>query len=376
VLDSRERHGAADLHRRSLAWNNLGLVAQTRGDMQGAEAAYRKALELARSDPRASPANVATALCNLGQLLAKSGDLDAAGAALREGVDLRRRAFGDRHQLVAQALNLLSLVYVQLGRFDEADSVLSESIAILDPIISKGEADEDLHIEWVQEQDALGNVRLGELDPRGAAECFERALAGYRRIYGDDHAYVAGELRSLARTAEYQDDAGLVETYLQAALCTFRGVGGADCMRTAQESARCAIDAGRLDQASVLLDECEELRRSARLERHKIVGEYATVRAELALARGEPWTAQEHACEGLEILEDTLPGDHPWVLFARGVSAVAQLAARPSAQAQNAANEAFEALRRRLGESHRATSWVASWSRRLAAARDGETVAR
>jgi len=73
-------------------WFDLGLVRQDLRDLDGAAAAYRKAIELKPDD--------AEAALNLGVVLQESGDLDAAMRAYRDAYRLRPESFG----VIAMAL--------------------------------------------------------------------------------------------------------------------------------------------------------------------------------------------------------------------------------------------------------------------------------
>jgi Flp pilus assembly protein TadD len=69
------------------------LLQHERGDLEGAEAAYRRGVER----------GVADAAHNLGVLLQQRGDLEGAKAAWRRA---RRRALGEGNEEVAEAARL------------------------------------------------------------------------------------------------------------------------------------------------------------------------------------------------------------------------------------------------------------------------------
>merc|ERR1719424_1980044 len=77
--------------------NNLGLLLKDQGDLDGAEALLREALEARRETLGDRHPNTLISINNLGLLLKKQGDLDGAEPLLREALEAQRETLGDRH---------------------------------------------------------------------------------------------------------------------------------------------------------------------------------------------------------------------------------------------------------------------------------------
>ena len=71
------------------SYGNLGLVLRTRGDLEGAEAMFRKSLEIEERLGR--PEGMASAYGNLGLVLRTRGDLDGAEAMFRKSLEINER---------------------------------------------------------------------------------------------------------------------------------------------------------------------------------------------------------------------------------------------------------------------------------------------
>lgn len=108
------------------AYGNLGLLAETRGDPDGAEKLHYKALYIERRLGRL--AGQAIDLGNLGNLAQKRGDLDAAGKLYREALDINRKL---KH-LPGQAINLGNLGNLAeiRGDVDGAEKLYHEALGI------------------------------------------------------------------------------------------------------------------------------------------------------------------------------------------------------------------------------------------------------
>ena len=77
--------------------NNLAFVLWEKGDMKGAEAMFREALDIERSNNGNDHPEVATRLVNLSVLLMEQRRYDAAIPLAREAVAIRRKILGNDH---------------------------------------------------------------------------------------------------------------------------------------------------------------------------------------------------------------------------------------------------------------------------------------
>ncbi len=185
--------------RQPQAWTMLGLILRQRGNLEGSESAYRRALALTPND--------LYALHSLGALLSQLERPEEALEALE-----RARALG----LGARELQInRGRVLFQLGRAEEAEQAYAIAVAMAprDPVAQANlaqlrfmrgdpaflrdlEAAARAHRDDVALQLALGNIRRGSGDPEGAAALFSELLARTGPV-PQIHAALAGVLHEL-----------------------------------------------------------------------------------------------------------------------------------------------------------------------------------
>ena len=110
---------------RATALDGAGVLAETQGDYDRAEALHHESLALSRE--RGDKTGIARALGNLGVVAFDRGDDDQATALLEESLALARE-IGDQ-LLVATALNDLGIVARERGDLDRAEPLYQESLA-------------------------------------------------------------------------------------------------------------------------------------------------------------------------------------------------------------------------------------------------------
>ncbi len=147
------------------AWNAVGNLYKSQGDMTGAEDAYRKALKHSSSFPGV--------YYNLGNLRQRSGDLTEAVSFFERALEL------DPHFVLAR--NNLGQAFEASQRYDEAAKQYEQ--AVRDSLYWKDERDPELGGAWFN----LASIRerLGDTD--GAVHGFARArdlLQGHEEYAG------------------------------------------------------------------------------------------------------------------------------------------------------------------------------------------------
>ena len=90
--------------------NNMGLVLQDMGDLQGAKEFYEQALRIDKKEYGPNHPNMATLLNNLGLVLQKMEDLLGAQEHIGRALEIFRQSLGEEHpKTVAVRENLASL---------------------------------------------------------------------------------------------------------------------------------------------------------------------------------------------------------------------------------------------------------------------------
>lgn len=154
----------------SVAYTNLGMVLAVRGDLAGAEAMYRKAMEIdvKARDIEGMHAN----FINLGNLLFKRGDFDAAEVIYRNLVEIDERL--KNAEGLAIAYGSLGAVLRTRGDLDGAEAIHREAL----------EMNERLgRIEGIAIQYGhLGFVRYLRGDLDGAEALYDKAMEIHEKL--------------------------------------------------------------------------------------------------------------------------------------------------------------------------------------------------
>ena len=154
MQDKGDLDGAAACYRKAieldprfaLAHNNLGLVLRDKGDLEGAAVCFRKVIEL---DPKNAAAHN-----NIGDVLRDKGNLEGAAACFRRAIELDPK--------FAQAQSNLGWVMHLQGDQDGAVALFRKAI--------------DLDPKDAQAHNSLGLALRDKGDLEGAAVCFRRAI--------------------------------------------------------------------------------------------------------------------------------------------------------------------------------------------------------
>ena len=150
---------------RATALDGAGVLAETQGDYDRAEALHREALALSRE--RDDKTGIARALGNLGVVAFDRGDDEQAASFLEESLALARE-IGDQ-LLVATALNDLGAVAYERGDLDRAEALYQESLSLRRRAGSGSEIARALN--------NLGGVALTRGDLDRACELFAESLS-------------------------------------------------------------------------------------------------------------------------------------------------------------------------------------------------------
>jgi predicted ATPase/class 3 adenylate cyclase/Tfp pilus assembly protein PilF len=203
--------GSAVAAARATALDGAGVLAETQGDYDRAEALHREALALSRE--RDDTTGIARALGNLGVVAFDRSDDDQATALLEESLALARE-IGDQ-LLVATALNDLGAVAYERGDLDRAEPLYQESLNLRRKAGSGSEIARALN--------NLGGVAFARGNFDRACQLFAESLSLYR-VAGDGWG-AAGALLGLAVANHRQGDAPRAVALLEESLSLFGEVG-------------------------------------------------------------------------------------------------------------------------------------------------------
>ncbi len=95
--------------------NNLAFLKKSTGDLDGAENAFLKALEIMHKKRGTYHEETASVCNNLGALYLQSGFYEQAREMHHMALDARKKCLGDAHVDTAQSYNNLALALIQMG---------------------------------------------------------------------------------------------------------------------------------------------------------------------------------------------------------------------------------------------------------------------
>jgi tetratricopeptide (TPR) repeat protein len=177
--------------------SNLGGVLFELGDHTAAEEnLWQAAAILAQAQGTVEPLQIAGAVNNLAIILGHRGDLDGAHAAARQAVDIVEGAYCHDGIEIAAPLETLGTILSRKGLQTEARATVERALRILEATYQDG------HREIARTRVSLGQVLSRQGDRTGAAQQFWRARPSFERTYGPRHpqtARINAELASVLR---------------------------------------------------------------------------------------------------------------------------------------------------------------------------------
>jgi predicted ATPase/DNA-binding SARP family transcriptional activator len=223
---------------RAAALDGAGVLAETQGDYDRAEALHGESLALSRES--GDKTGIARALGNLGVVAFDRDHNDLAATFLEESLALARE-IGD-HLLVATALNDLGIVAYRRGDLDRAEPLYQESLALRRQAGSGSEIARALN--------NLGGVAIDRGDFARACQLCSESLSLYREA--GDRWGAAGAQVGLALATHLQGDASRAVALLEESLSLFSEVGDqrntalatldlADALRDSDDLTRAAV---------------------------------------------------------------------------------------------------------------------------------------
>src|SRR5215217_3162333 len=230
--------GTAASAARASALDGAGVLAETQGDYDRAEALHQEALTLSRD--RGDKTGIARALGNLGVVAFDRGEDDRATALLEEGLALAREL--DDQILVATALNDLGNVAYERGDLDRAELLYQESLALRRQAGSGSEIARSLN--------NLAVVAFARNDFDRSCQLFAESLSLYRDA--GDRWGAAGSQSGVAVATHLQGDATRAIALLEESRLLFREVGDRRSEAVTTLNLATALrDSGDLSQAAV-----------------------------------------------------------------------------------------------------------------------------
>jgi tetratricopeptide (TPR) repeat protein len=150
-------------------------VFLARGDIEGALAEHRRALEIWERALGPEHPSVATALSAIGNAKMTSGEYREAQADHRRALAIREQAFGLEHPSVTMSHNNLAIVAAALGDFAAAEAEHRRTLALREQLF------DDDHPDVAMSRSGLAAALLSLHRPEEALPLAERAWAVRQR---------------------------------------------------------------------------------------------------------------------------------------------------------------------------------------------------
>jgi tetratricopeptide (TPR) repeat protein len=176
-----------------LIHGNIGNVLQQMRDLDGADAAYQKALAVADAQPTPPP-DAAQMRMNLAMLRGRQGKKDEARTLFAEARAALVELYGEKHLWVGICDVNEGVVLSELREFGAAIALFERAITILEPIL--GEA-----VEMAQPYLGIGNAYVEAGEPERALPYLARADELRALVPGD--LVLAGQVHIMRGRALY-----------------------------------------------------------------------------------------------------------------------------------------------------------------------------
>jgi tetratricopeptide (TPR) repeat protein len=251
VVQQRGDLNAAEaLYRKSLAiseelgnrqeteatYHQLGLVAQQQGDLNAAEAWYRKSLAI--KEKLGDKPDMASTYHQLGTVAQQQGDLNAAEALYRKSLAISEE-LGNRPGM-ASSYGQLGDVAQDRGEMGAAEDWYRKSLVITEKLSDKPDMASTYH--------QLGTVALKRGNPDAAEDWYRKSLAISEEL--GNRPYMATTYQQLGMVAHHHGDLNAAEDWYRKSLAISEELGNRPGMAlTYALSGQIAVQRGRPTEA-------------------------------------------------------------------------------------------------------------------------------
>jgi tetratricopeptide (TPR) repeat protein len=213
--------GARDEQEAQLA-NQLGVVLQAKGDLDGALQYMQRALKIDETVYGPDHPEVAKNANNIGQILQDKGDLDGALQYAQRALKIDETVYGPNHPLVAIYANNIGQILKAKGDLDGALQYVQRALKIDE------EAYGPNHPFVASGANNIGQILKDKGDLDGALQYAQRALKIDEKVYGPDHPNVARDANNIGQILQAKGNLDGALQYTQRALKIDEKVYGPD----------------------------------------------------------------------------------------------------------------------------------------------------
>lgn len=253
----------------------LGSALYLKGEYEGAETAYRRAVDAARAAHDGPHADLSAALNGLAEVLAQGPELDAAERLFREALDMNLALYGAQDAHVAASQAGLAVVLLYDGKLEDAERLFREALKIRRDTLGQ---DHPLVAETLNN---LAYLLYFAQKHDQAEAIFREVLKIDRHIYGNEHPEVSSLMNNLGRMLLEDDQLSDAAPLLEEALRIDRKLRDPmhdDLAFSLNSLALIRADQGRFKEAEPLFAEALEI---VRKHGHRLEGPVLTNLADL-----------------------------------------------------------------------------------------------
>ena len=326
IHKAREIHAAFPGEEREVADDikvNMKILFH-RGDLEGSEAMGREALALSEASFPPGSSAVADSLGDLGAVIWARGRYREASHFFQRALEMHRLLLGADHPRVALDLGNLAAIHQQLGEFDRAIELQRTAYEMVLERLGPE------HYKTANMAMNLASILQGTGRYEESDQLLRVALTTARESFGPDHPRLAKVMQAQATNRLLSGDPAAAEPLLAEALEINRRRLGDTAQPTCETTMLMARVQERLDRIKSARENYEAARScfvGSIGARHYLVGLASLRLAEQELAAGLVPSALSQAREGLEIIQESLPGDHWRVAEGRSILGAIFLAA-------------------------------------------------
>jgi tetratricopeptide (TPR) repeat protein len=182
--------------------SHTGDLLTLRAEYPAAESAYRRAIALQNSLPpdQRDDAALASSLYGLGNEQEEAGQFADAERSLRDALALQQRLFKGPSADTARTLQVLAWA-VRERDLSEAIPLMQSAVAMQRTLWGA-----EAYPDYAYALNDLGLLLRFKGDYNGSEQLLRKAMAMYRRLYGDKHKEIAISLENLALVLQLKGD--------------------------------------------------------------------------------------------------------------------------------------------------------------------------
>ncbi|HEY9714848.1 MAG TPA: hypothetical protein V6C72_15375, partial [Chroococcales cyanobacterium] len=253
------------------------------------------------------PARLISSLCALGENLNALGLVKEAELPLNEALKLSEK-LTDKYKVFQANPNLyLGMSKMQSGDFEEANRHISAAVAILD-------SEKSQLFRAAQARLTLVECLIEQKNCKDATSVLEAAMNAFDSVLAADPSNALSaeiaRLRAMLFLATGQTKEAIVQSQLSTSLLKKEEEDRSDNSRDQIDdrmlAARCDIAAGKRSEALTSLDSADELIAVEPGQPQGLTAQLAEIRAELAVADGNPSLARDQYQNAIDIVTETI----------------------------------------------------------------------